>query len=227
MQEHEINRIAESELVDIFMDNASASAKLWEIFNEKRIGNRTMLKTKLLAKYMTYLEQGRATKDQSHKRKKSKSKTKKESVHAIQQTSGYPSRGRGRGNSRGYRGGRRHTTRWRRNRNNRGPHNPPQNCHQYGHTPETCWKLHPELKPSSGPKRKQIFALQRAVNKAKADLSEAISKYESSTESEHSSAPISNSDEHKTDETSSADNENHENDSESSSPIQFKYRPRQ
>ena len=224
MKAHEINRIPESILVDIFMDNASASKKLWEIFQEKIGGNRTMLKAKLLAKHMTFLEQGRATKDQSHQKysRKKRSKRKKESVHAMQRTGYNPNYGKGRGRGRG---NKYHTTGWRKSRyDNRGPHKPPHNCHRYGHTPQTCWVLHPELKPKGGAKRKQIFALQRTVNKAKEDLEAAIRHYESSTESEHNTE---NETESKHDPESSASTSKEEEDSESSSPIQFKYRPRQ
>jgi len=228
MKAHEINRIPESILVDIFMDNASASKKLWEIFQEKIGGNRTMLKTELLAKHMTFLEQGRATKDQSHqpaRSKKKKSKRKKESVHAMQKTGYNPNYGKGRGRGRG---NRHHTTPWRKTRyDNRGPHKPPHNCHRYGHTPQTCWVLHPELKPKTGAKRKQIFALQRTVNKAKEDLEAAIRHYESSTESEHDADNTDNEVESKHDPESSESESGEEEDSESSSPIQFKYRPRQ
>ena len=237
MKSHEINRIPERELVDIFMDNASARLKLWEIFNEKVNGTRTMLKIKLLSKHMTYLEQGRVTKIQTHKKKKPKKGT--EAVHAIQYDATQQPYGQYRGRGRRSRGGRKHTTRWRRDRFNkrRQPHQGGVNCHQYGHTPETCWQLHPHLKPKTGAKRKQVFALQRAANKAeeeankaRADLEKAIQKYESSTESDHNPESEASTDgpqeeDHKENETSRESTDN--NDSESSSPIKFQYRPRQ
>ncbi|MDY7090544.1 MAG: hypothetical protein SYR96_36320 [Actinomycetota bacterium] len=243
MNKHEINRIPEEILFDIFIDNAGAKEKLWQIFKEKVNGRRSMVKAKLLAKHMTFLEQGRSTKSQTHRKskrssRKSRSKRKQESVHAMQQSGynepqtyqeSYPPRGRG-NRGRGYRGrgrGRTHTTRWRRNRfkKQRGPHNAGVNCHLYGHTPEDCWTLHPELRPS-GKKRGQVFAIQRRINEAKADLQRAINRYEESTESDHNTEEESNRERKENEEYSTSSEEEANEETESSSP-NFKYRPRQ
>ena len=244
LKAHEINRIPEELLFDIFIDNASAKDKLWQIYYEKVNGRRTMLKAKLMARHMTYLEQHRTTKSQTHRKKKSKSKKRKHSVNAIQtendradkpksnryNSNNYkPYRGRGRG--------RRHTSRWRYNKNkrNRGPHNPPHNCKEYGHSPDDCWVLHPEKRPNKQ-KRAAIFALQRKINKAedqikkgKNDLRRAIDLYEQSTESSHDSS-ISSSDEESerkaNDANDTSTSEEDRADTESSSP-NYAYRPRQ
>ena len=238
MDEHEINKISENVLFDIFMDNVPAKEKLWQIFTEKVNGRRSMVKAKLLAKHMTFLEHGRPTKSQSHKKSKSRKhrSKKKDAVHALQQTGydaqqpTYPQRGRGRGyRGRGRGRGRRHTTKWRQNRFSkpRGPHNPGQNCHLYGHTADTCWTLHPELRPKSGTKRAEIFAIQRRIVKAQDDLERAVERWEESTESEE---PATEYDQDKlrkeNDEYSTSSEEDTNGDTESSSP-NYKYRPRQ
>ena len=232
MEEHDINRIDENRLFDIFMDNASAKEKLWELFTEKiGGGRRTLLRAKLLAKTMTYLEQGRATKDQTHRKKTSR---KKPQVYALDtaETSetgysysaqthrgGYNRNTRARGGGRGR--GRYHRS-WRRN-NKRGNHDPGKNCHLFGHTPDTCWGLHPELKPKAK-KRGRVFAMQRQFNKAKQDLETALRRYESSTESEHNTTE-QEEEEQMEQQVIDTDND-HQESTESSSPIQFKYRPR-
>ena len=84
----EINRIEEGVLFDTFMDRASASKKLWEIFNEKVTGKRTIRKAGLLAKHMAFLERTRPTENHKHKHqhnRSSKKTHKKYSKKKLQQ----------------------------------------------------------------------------------------------------------------------------------------------
>ena len=268
LKEHEINRLDEAVLFDMFMDRASASDKLWTIFDEKVSGRRTLRKACLLSKHMTFLERARTT----QKRKSKKKKTgRKESINAIKKqwchfhkTDSHPwkdcnSNPRNRRKEKNRFGkdryGKRRNTEFKkrnfnkswRNRKNREPHNPGKNCETWGHTPETCWTLHPNLKPK-GKRRGKIFAMQREMNKIQEQLDTAIDKWiipegskeekqeQQDSESESTEEPQmeyteqerTSSEEEEHISNSSEEEEGSEEDTESESPISFKYRrPRQ
>ena len=52
----EVNIIDEAVLFDIFMNNAGASTKLWEVFEERVTGRRSIKRAHLIAKHITHLE---------------------------------------------------------------------------------------------------------------------------------------------------------------------------
>ena len=179
------------------------------------------------------------TKSQTHEKKKNKTKKRKYSVNAIQtendqtitpqsnrcNSNDYkPYRGRGHGHK--------HTSRRKCNKNkkNRGPHNPPQNCRDYGHSPDDCWVLHPEKRPNKQ-KRAAIFAIQRKIVKAedqikkgKNDLKITIDVYEQSTESSHDSTISSSEEESERKENDGNDTSTKEDRADTESSPNYTYR---
>jgi len=213
---------------------------------------------------MTFLERARTTEKRAKKKKTKKKAKRKASINALKKqycpkhktdthswsecNSNPKNRGKfnnGKFNNRNRRINEKFKRRdynksWR-NKKPKEPHKPGENCEAYGHTPATCWGLHPEQRPK-GRKQAKIFAMQREMNRVQEQLNNAIEKWvssegeESPIESEISESEPETNKENSIDGTNSEEDDDEieaetdgkecesSTESSSESPISFKYR---
>ena len=247
MKTYEINRVEEGVMFDIFMNRASATEKLWEIFNEKVTGRRTIKKASLLAKHISHIEIGQLQVKKKNKKNKTaivnmvdKETDKYCTIHDSRthtteecyenpknkQTKKRPwHKSKFDKNWRNKKGKKGYGRKWNKKRHIGG-----ENCEDYGHTPAECWQLHPEKRPK-GRRDRKIMMLQQQLWDAEQEMIETETEEE---QHEHETcAPIDETqDREKSDmsEQESDDEQSTEQDSDSESSEEyefaFKYRPR-